>query len=136
MSFQYFQTVKYTEEELKLQHVYNEDDKERFLFELPKSTDDLYLISDKMHNCVGYLYRNKVLSKQSYIVTLEDKKIHRGVACIEIRESQENSNLTIVQALGPCNRRIEKEYIPIIQKWMKLKHIKTTLSDLSEERNI
>lgn len=131
-----FQTVEYTEEELKLQHVYNEDDKERFLFELPKSTDDLYLISDKMHNCVGYLYRTKVLSKQCYIVTLEDKKIHRGVACIEIRESPENSNLTIVQALGPCNRRIEKEYIPIIQKWMKLKHIKTTLSDLSEERNI
>lgn len=138
--------IEYSENELKLEYKITkmiknkntgeEKEKVLYLFELPKNTDDLYLISEKMHNCVGYAYRNSVIAKSCLIVTLEDLSIHKGVACMEIKQSETGKFDNIVQALGPCNYRIKKEYIPIIQKWMKLYHLKTIVSDLKEERNI
>ena len=138
--------VKYSEDELKLEYKITkmikdektgeEKEKVLYLFELPKNTDDLYLISEKMHNCVGYAYRSAVLEKKCLIMTLEDKTIHKGVACIEIVSQQGGRFDNICQALGPCNNRIEKKYIPIIQRWMKLYRLTTTVNDLKEERNL
>ena len=39
--------------------------------------------------------------------------------CIEIVKDESNRFNMIVQALGPCNQRIQKEYIPVIQNWMR-----------------
>ena len=67
---------------------------------------------------------------------MEDKKIHKGVACIEIIKDGSDRFNMIVQALGPCNQRIQKEYIPIIQNWMHLRRLSTTVQDLAEERRL
>lgn len=136
--------ITYTEDELSLEHKVTKTEKdpqtgeevEKILynFELPKDTDDLYLISDKMRNCVGYAYRDKVLDKHCLIITLEDKPLHKGVACMEVISSNGKKFDEIRQALGPCNRRIENKYIPVIQHWMKLHHLSTSCFDLKEER--
>ena len=140
--------IDYTEEEKAIEGKFElenpeeaknlpeEERKYRYHFELPVDTDALYLISDKMHNCVGYAYRRNVLEKRSLIVTMEDKKIHKGVACIEIVKDESERFNMIVQALGPCNQRIQKEYIPIIQNWMHLRRLSTTVNDLAEERKL
>lgn len=140
--------IEYSENELKIEgkfvlldpesskNLSEEERKYRYYFELPKSTDDLYLISDKMHNCVGYAYRDSVINKKCLIVTLEDKVVHKGVACIEIVKDNSDKFNYISQALGPCNNRIEKEHIPVIQTWMRLHHLSSTISDLAIERRL
>ena len=140
--------INYTDEEKKIEgkfelldpkasaNLAEEERKYRYHFELPKDTNALYVISDKMHNCVGYAYRTMVIEKHCLIVTLEDKLIHKGVACIEIIVNGGGRFNQIVQALGPCNYRINKEYIPIIHHWMRLNRLTTTLNDLAEERKL
>jgi len=130
--------IKYTEKELELEQLMERriggtDENpiiQKLEFELPKDTDGLYLISDKMRNCVGYCYRDRVVNRNCTIITVENKKIHKGVACIEL------NGRNIVQALGPCNCRIEKKYIKSIQIWMKLHHLTSSVKDLNEERII
>lgn len=115
--------IQYTEDELELEGEYK-----NLVFELPKTTDDLYTISDKMRNCVGFLYRERVLSKSCLIVTAADKKTRKKVACIEIVRWE------VTQALASSNRRIDIEYVPQIQYWMKKNELKNSVSDLSQER--
>lgn len=88
-----------------------------FFFALPKDTDELYEISTNMRNCVGYLYRNKVLSKTSIIVVLI---IHNKMkACMEIKQDYKTYHYKIVQALGPGNAAINRKYFTAIEEWKK-----------------
>ena len=88
-----------------------------FFFALPKNTDELYEISTNMRNCVGYLYRNKVLSKTSIIVVLI---IHNKMkACMEIKQDYKTYHYKIVQALGPGNAAINRKYFTAIEEWKK-----------------
>jgi len=86
-----------------------------YFFALPKNTDELYEISTHMRNCVGYLYRNKVISKESIIVVLiKDNKMK---ACIEIKQDKKSFHYFIKQALGPGNACINRKYCTAIEEW-------------------
>ena len=92
---------------------------EYYFFILPKDTDELYEISTHMRNCVGYLYRDKCLSKESIIVVLiKDGKMK---ACIEIQKDPKDFHYYIRQALGPANAPINRIYYSAIEEW-KNKH--------------
>ena len=85
-----------------------------FFFALPKDTDELYEISTNMRNCVGYLYRNKVLNKTSIIVVLiKDNKMR---ACIEIKQDKRTYHYVITQALGPGNANINRRLYSAIEE--------------------
>ena len=88
-----------------------------FFFALPKDTDELYEISTNMRNCVGYLYRNKVLTKTSIIAVL----IHNNKmkACMEIKQDKKTYHYKIIQALGPGNAAINRKYFTAIEEWKK-----------------
>lgn len=92
-----------------------------FFFVLPKNTDELYEISTHMRNCVGYLYRNKVLNKTSIIVVLiKDNKMK---ACMEIKQDQKTYHYKIVQALGPGNAYVNRRFYSAIEEWKKRHNI-------------
>ena len=88
-----------------------------FFFVLPKNTDELYEISTHMRNCVGYLYRNKVLKKTSIIaVLIKDNKMK---ACLEIKQDPRTFHYKIVQGLGPGNSYINRRFYTAIEEWKK-----------------
>ena len=92
-----------------------------YFFVLPKNTDELYEISTHMRNCVGYLYRNKVLQKTSIIVVLiKDNKMK---ACMEIKQDQKTYHYKIVQALGPGNAYVNRRFYSAIEEWKKRHNI-------------
>ena len=72
-----------------------------------------------MRNCVGYLYRDKVISKYCIIVVLIVK--NKMKACIEIRQDPKDFHYKICQALGPGNACINRVYSIPIENW-KRKH--------------
>ena len=115
--------ISYTDEELALECKIGD-----LNFALPKKIADLHVISDRMHNCVGYLYPESVLSKECDIIVVIEKEADKMVACIEKHDKN------IVQALGPCNARIKEQYIPPIRQWIKMHRLKTSCTDLAEER--
>jgi len=88
-----------------------------YYFALPRNTDELYEISTNMRNCVGYLYRNRVLTKKSIIVVM----IYRNKikACIELIKDSLNFRYSITQALGPRNNFINRRYCTAIEEWKK-----------------
>ncbi|MCR4742677.1 MAG: PcfJ domain-containing protein [Treponema sp.] len=88
-----------------------------YYFALPKNTDELYEISVNMHNCVGYLYRNKCLENESIIVVLI--KNGKMKACIEIKQNKKDFRYYIKQALGPANGPINRIYFSAIEEWKK-----------------
>jgi hypothetical protein len=92
-----------------------------YYFVLPRNIDELYEISTHMRNCVGYLYRNKVLSKSSIIVVLIVK--NKMKACFEIQQDKSTFRFKIVQAFGPCNRYINRKYYHGIEEWKKRHNI-------------
>ncbi len=91
-------------------------------FVLPRNTDEMYEISANMRNCVGYLYRDKVLDGVAVIVVMLTK--NKFVACFEIRQNYKTYAYEIVQAKGPGNRSIKKCYMGVIKEWMDRKNIK------------
>ncbi len=92
-----------------------------YFFALPRDTDELYEVSTHMRNCVGYLYRNKVLSKESIIVILiKDTKMK---ACIEIKQDLNTFHYIIKQALGPGNSCINRKYFKAIEDWKERHNI-------------
>jgi len=91
-------------------------------FVLPRNTDEMYEISANMRNCVGYLYRDKVLDGSAVIVVMLTK--NKFVACFEIRQNYRTYAYEIVQAKGPGNRNIKKCYMGVIKEWMDRKNIK------------
>ena len=88
-----------------------------YFFALPKNTDELYEISTHMRNCVGYLYRNKVLAKSSIIVVLI--KNNKMKACLEIKQDKKTYHYVITQALGPGNASINRKFYSAIEEWKK-----------------
>ena len=92
-----------------------------FFFILPRTTDEMYEISTELRNCVGYLYRSKVLSGECAIVVLSHLKKLR--ACFEIRQNNETFAYEIVQASGACNGPIFPRYKGVIEEWMKRKNL-------------
>ena len=92
-----------------------------YFFVLPKTTDELYEISTHMRNCVGYLYRNKVLDKASIIVVLiKDNKMK---VCMEIKQDKKTYHYKIVQALGPGNASVNRRFYSAIEEWKKRHNI-------------
>ncbi|MCR4735199.1 MAG: hypothetical protein K5829_09370 [Treponema sp.] len=97
-----------------------------YFFVLPKTTDELYEISTNMRNCVGYLYRDKVLSKSSIIVVLIRK--NKMKACIEIIQDKKTFHYVIKQALGPGNAKINRRFFSAIEEWKKKHKIEGEIS--------
>ena len=81
----------------------------------------MYEISTELRNCVGYLYRSKVLSGECAIVVLSHLKKLR--ACFEIRQNNETFAYEIVQASGACNGPMLPRYKGVIEEWMKRKNL-------------
>ena len=96
-------------------------DEQSYFFALPRDTDELYEISTHMRNCVGYLYRERVVSQKCIIVVL----IHRNKmkACMEIRLDHSTFHYNIVQAAGPGNANINRKYSIPIEAWKKKHNI-------------
>ena len=94
-------------------------------FVLPRSTDELYEISTNMRNCVGYLYRDKVLSGACVIMVLIVNNKFKG--CFEIVQNKKEYYYEIVQASGPGNKTLKSVYESAIKEWMKMKNIKGDL---------
>ncbi|MBR4628848.1 MAG: PcfJ domain-containing protein [Treponema sp.] len=94
-------------------------------FVLPRSTDELYEISTNMRNCVGYLYRDKVLSGNCVIMVLIVNNKFKG--CFEIVQNKKEYYYEIVQASGPGNKTLKSVYESAIKEWMKMKNIKGDL---------
>ena len=92
-------------------------------FVLPRDTDEMYDISANMRNCVGYLYRDKVLEGSAVIVVMIAK--NKLVACFEIRRNSKTYVYEIVQAKGPGNRNVKKCYMGVITEWMNRKNLKS-----------
>ena len=97
---------------------------ELYEFILPKDTDELIELGTIMHNCVGKLYRNKVLNRSTNIVAV--KIMNKFCACIEIRTNSKS----IVQAKGMCNKPITNEVCQIIKKWAAERDISICTGDI------
>lgn len=93
----------------------------RIYFVLPRTTDELYEISANMRNCVGYLYRDKVLTHKSIIVVAIYK--NKFIACMEIKQNERTFAYEVVQASGVANRNIKMRYKGAIEKWKDMKKI-------------
>ena len=98
--------IDYNENELKLEGNYN-----NIQFILPKDTDTLVEIGDKMHNCVGSCYRISALNKNCIIVAMQENE--KYVGCIEINEGQ------ILQAYAPCNKQLKGDVLKAFNTWKK-----------------
>ncbi len=86
-----------------------------YFFALPRNTDELYEVSTHMRNCVGYLYKDKVLSNESIIVIMI--KNNKMKACIEIKQDERTFHYVIKQALGPGNSCINRKFYKAIEDW-------------------
>ena len=84
-----------------------------YKFELPAYTDDIALIGQNMGNCVAS-YIGDAKSKNCAILTLRHGEDY--VACIEIS----GNGLSIRQALGNHNRRLDGEVLQIVNTWHEL----------------
>lgn len=95
--------------------------KNSYFFAIPRNTDELYEISTKMRNCVGYLYRDKVLSLKSIIVVLIVE--NKMKACIEVQQDMSTYRYVIRQASGPANASINRKYYYPIEEWKRRHNI-------------
>lgn len=96
--------IHYKEEEKKLEEKIND-----IQFYLPPDTDHLKMAGEKLHNCVGHLYRMQAYRKTSIIVLM--KQAENFVGCIEINEGK------IKQAYGPCNNSFKPGAQKAFDKW-------------------
>lgn len=78
-------------------------------FLLPKTTDDLIDAGEKLHNCVGRLYRTNAYQKKCTIVLM--KHNNKLTGCIEIQGKK------IIQAYGPCNQTFRKAEQVAFDHW-------------------
>ena len=99
-----------------------------FDFVLPKDTDELYTLGQRMHNCVGWCYRGDALSRSSIIVgvKLVQNEQEAYIACIEINAK----DMAIVQAKGVCNSRIKPDFQAVIIKWAMERNLRIQTHDL------
>ena len=98
--------IDYNEKEMELEGEYN-----GVQFVLPKDTDSLIKVGDKMRNCVGTNYRILALNKECIIVVM--KQNQKYVGCIELTDG------VIKQAYAPCNNELHGEYLKAFNLWKK-----------------
>lgn len=107
--------IHHAEETINNQIAYGDQEKEleeninNIQFYLPPDTDHLKMAGDKLHNCVGHLYRMAAYRKKSIIVLM--KQLNKFVGCIEINEGK------IKQAYGPCNQRFNQDAQKAFNRW-------------------
>ena len=109
-------TITYHSDEMKL-----EDNINGYEFFLPKDTDSMLHYGEKLHNCVGRLYRMHAYHKENIIIIM--KKDENYVGCIELKNGE------IIQAYGPCNRTMTGETKEAYDMWLK-KHTKLMKSGI------
>lgn len=117
------QTFKYSKYEKKLRY-----ETDGYSFIPAEDTNRLLDISEKMHNCVGYAYRNKALSHDCIIVYAKDYDTYQ--ACIELRPEQ-NKKFTMVQCLASCNKPVTSRLKEACFAWANKYHIDASV--LNEE---
>lgn len=82
-------------------------------FYLPPDTDHLIYAGEKLHNCVGNLYRIQALHHETLIVLM--RKGEHLVGCIEVYDGK------IRQAYGPCNKELQGEELEAFLAWKEAK---------------
>ena len=126
--------IPYVEADKKLEASISVYNGVSFDFVLPKDTDELYTLGERMHNCVGWCYREKALNRSSIIVGV--KYVQNGqeanIACIEINTKY----MAIVQAKGVCNSRIRLDFQPVIIKWAMERNLQIHTHDLYSSRGM
>lgn len=100
--------IRYSAEERAIEYAYGNIE-----FYLPPDTDHLLYAGEKLHNCVGNLYRINALHHESLIVLM--KQANKLVGCIEV------CNGKIRQAYGPCNRELSGNEQEAFMAWKKAK---------------
>ena len=136
MSIAKKQVIYKAEEAINNQIAYGKQEKEleetinNIQFYLPPDTDHLKMAGDKLHNCVGHLYRMPAYRKESIIVLM--KQADKFVGCIEI------SNGKIKQAYGPCNQIFNTSAQEAFDRWAKKHKLSETttntgLTDIKKE---
>ena len=126
--------IPYVEADKKLETSISVYNGVSFDFVLPKDTDELYTLGERMHNCVGWCYREKALNRSSIIVGVKYVKNGQeaNIACIEINTKY----MAIVQAKGVCNSRIRLDFQPVIIKWAMERNLQIHTHDLYSSRGM
>ena len=121
------QVIHHAEETINNQIMYGEQEKALeenigdIQFYLPPDTNHLKMAGDKLHNCVGHLYRMAAYRKKSIIVLM--RQMDKFVGCIEI------NNGKIKQAYGPCNQRFTTDAQKAFNQWTEKHNLSTTTAN-------
>ncbi|PDY14175.1 hypothetical protein COO16_04225 [Bacillus pseudomycoides] len=93
---------------------------ENIKFKLPRSDIELFMVSDRLENCVDGYY-SRIKSKNCVIVYCTD---HTGdiIACLEFRNYY-GGPTRLVQALGYDNELLDKKVQAIVRKYCKERDI-------------
>ena len=91
-------------------------DEDRYCFFVAKDSYTLKVIGSEMSNCVGWGYKQDVLTRRATIVYA----MHQGKykICIEV-----SPKFSIRQAYGPHNSHLHGEAFEAYSEWCKEKHI-------------
>ena len=94
----------------------------------PKSTDDLFSESERMHNCVR-IYVKNVASRSTRIYFLRTKEEpDKSFGTIEVSSDGKR----LIQAKGFGNRRLPRQAQEFVIKWCRRKAIKIDTWDIKE----
>ncbi len=121
------QVIRHAEETINNQIMYGEQEKSleenigNIQFYLPPDTDHLKMAGDKLHNCVGHLYRMPAYRKESIIVLMQ--QMNKFVGCIEINAGK------IRQAYGPCNQQFASDAQKAFNLWTEKHNLSTTTAN-------
>lgn len=91
-------------------------DHERFCFYVAQNWGTLKKIGSKMHNCVGWAYKNAVQERRCTIVFAMYRDKYR--ICIEV-----TPEFGVRQVLGPCNKELTGEAMDAFWEWCSARHI-------------
>ena len=116
--------IPYLETDKILEATIKDTNYNAYSFILPKDTNELFDLGQKMHNCVGQCYRGSAVARRDIIVGVQLKE--KFIACIQLKVK----SWTIVQAKGVCNCRLRDEYKEIIKKWAFERGINIRTSDI------
>ena len=91
-------------------------DKDRYVFTVAKTDEELRTVGGAMHNCVGWCYGDACNGGRCVIVYAKYRNAYK--MCIEI-----TPDFYVRQALGPANSPIKGESLEIFLEWIKEKRL-------------
>ena len=126
-----FETAVASEDYLHLTTCACDEDEEVFgedpyMVMAPKTSDNLFLESENMHNCVR-IYVNNVASRSTRIYFLRTKaEPDKSFGTIEVSSNGQR----LIQAKGFGNRRLPRQAQEFVIKWCRYKRIRVDTRDI------